>query len=117
MEQNGNTYAPERPREGDICDTYELYQLIDIGAVDYAFRSYDEAKRKIKASDYRRAYVGMLAPNVCLDHIYDKHNRDNRPFGRSMRSLSVSDVIVLNHGGRRKAFYIDVGGYRELKRF
>ena len=117
MEANGNTYAPEQPREGDVFDTYELYQLEDIRTVDYAFRAYEEAKAHIKASDYRRAYAGMLAPNISLGCIYDKHNRDNRPFGRSMRSLSISDVIVLNHDGERKAFYVDVGSYQELEQF
>lgn len=113
-EQSGNTYAPQEPRESDVFDTYEIYQIMDIGRTDYVFRSYDEAKGSIIASDYRRVYAGMLAPNISLDAIYEKHNRDDRPFGRRMRSLSVSDVVVLNHGGERKAFYVDGVGYREL---
>ena len=117
MEQNGNTYAPEQPREGDVCDTYEIYQLRDIAKSGYAFRSYDEAKGSIKAADYHRVYAGMLSPNVSLDTLYQKHNRDDRPFGRRMWSLSVSDVIVVHHGGERKAFYVDFVGYQELKRF
>ena len=117
MEQNGNTYAPEQPREGDVCDTYEIYQLRDVVKSGYAFRPYDEAKGKIKASDYRRVYAGMLAPNISLDYLYRKHNRDDRTFGGGMWSLSMSDVIVLNHDGKRKAFYVDTVGYRELEQF
>lgn len=117
MEQNGNTYAPEHPREGDVCDTYDLYQIEDVGGVDYAFRPYDAAKGRLKRSDYRRAYSGMLAPNVTLDGIFVKHNRDDRPFGRRMRSLSVSDVIVLRHGNERRAFYVDSAGFQELNEF
>lgn len=114
MEQNGSTYAPEQPREGDVYDTYEIYQIKNIAVVDYVFCPYDEAKNSIKALDYHLAYAGMLAPNVSLDAIYEKHNRDDRPFGRRMRSLSVSDVIVVTHGGERKAFYVDSVGYWEL---
>lgn len=117
MEANGSTYAPEQPQEGDICDAYELYQIEDIQIVGYAFRAYDEAKGQIKASDYRRVYAGMLAPNTSLDSIFAKHNRDNRPFRMHMRSLSVSDVIVLNHGGERKAFYVDSVGFQEIEGF
>ena len=89
----------------------------DVAKSGYAFRSYDEAKGSIKASDYHRVYAGMLAPNVSLDYLYEKHNRDDRPFGRRMWSLSMSDVIVVYHGGERKAFYVDFVGYQELKRF
>ena len=117
MEQNGNTYMPEQPREGDVCDTYEIYQLRDIVKSEYAFCSYDEAKGGIKASDYHRVYAGVLAPNVSLDYLYEKHNRDDRPFGHGMWSLSVSDVIVVHHGGERKAFYVDSAGYQELEQF
>ena len=117
IELCGNTYAPERPQEGDVCDTYEIYQLRDVVKSGYAFRSYDDAKGKIKASDYHRVYAGMLAPNVSLDYLYEKHNRDDRPFGRGMWSLSMSDVIVVHHGDERKAFYVDSAGYQELEQF
>ncbi|MBO6300986.1 MAG: hypothetical protein J6N15_00925 [Ruminiclostridium sp.] len=76
MERCGNTYMPEQPREGDVCDTYEIYQLRDIVKSGYAFRPYDEAKGSIKASDYHRVYAGMLAPNVSLDTLMRFHSRD-----------------------------------------
>ena len=34
-----------------------------------------------------------------------------------MRSLSMSDVIVLNRGGEEKAYYVDTVGFQEAKRF
>ena len=117
MEQNGATYAPEHPQQGDICDTYEIYQIRDASGVDYCFRSYGEAKGQIKPTDYRRAYAGVLSPKVTMDDLFIKHNRDNRPFGRDMRSLSVSDVLVINRGGTRNAYYVDDIGFKEVKRF
>lgn len=116
-ERRGAVYAPEHPREGDILDTYTIYQLGDIGAVPYAFMPYDQAKATLRFSHYRRAYRGVLAPKVTLDDLYLKHNQGNRPFGQRMHSLSMSDVIVLNRGGGEKAFYVDTLGFQEAKRF
>lgn len=117
QEQNGAVYAPEHPREGDICDTYTIYQLKDIGAAPYAFRPYDEAKGKLRMSHYQRAYRGVLAPKVTLEDLYAKHNWDGRPFGQRMHSLSMSDVVVLNRGGEEKAYYVDAVGFQEAKQF
>ncbi len=117
MERNGATYAPEHPKQGDICDTYEIYRIKDIGSVDYSFRSYEEARNQLRPADYRRAYAGVLAPKVTMDDLLAKHNRDNRPFGRDMHSLSVSDVLVINRGGRKSAYYVDSFGFQEAKRF
>ncbi len=116
-ERNGSVYAPEHPREGDICDTYTIYQIKDIRAVPYSFEPFAAAKAKLRMSDYVRAYRGVLAPKVTLDHLWEKHNRDSRPFGQRMRSLSMSDVVVLNRGGVEKAYYVDRFGFEEAKRF
>lgn len=117
QEQRGAVYAPEHPREGDICDTYTIYQIKNIGAVPYAFMSYEQAKGKLRISHYQRAYRGVLAPKVGLEDLYVKHNQGSRPFGQRMHSLSMSDVIVLNRGGEEKAFYVDTVGFQEAKRF
>ncbi|MEG1525808.1 MAG: YodL domain-containing protein, partial [Clostridia bacterium] len=56
-------------------------------------------------------------PKVTLDDLFMKHNRDNRPFGRDMRSMSVSDVLVINQGGKRRAYYVDSIGFQEVQQF
>lgn len=83
----------------------------------YAFMPYAQAKVKLRMSHYQRAYRGVLAPKATLDDLYLKHNQDNRPFGQQMHSLSMSDVIVLNRGGEKKAYYVDTVGFQEAKRF
>lgn len=117
QERNGAVYAPEHPKESDVCDTYTIYQIKDTRAAPYAFMPYAQAKVKLRMSHYQRAYRGVLAPKVTLDDLYLKHNQDNRPFGQQMHSLSMSDVIVLNRGGEKKAYYVDTVGFQEAKRF
>lgn len=116
MERNGTIYTPEVRQKGDIFGTYEIYQIKDIQSTDYCFRSYAEASPKISRSDYTRMYAGMLAPNITLDHLYAKHNMDNRPFGE-MRSLSMSDVIVINRDEKSTAYYVDTVGFKEVPQF
>ena len=116
-ERNGAVYAPEHPREGDICDTYTIYQIQDTRKVPYTFMPYDQAKAKLRMSHYQRAYRGVLAPKVTLDDLFSKHNYDSRPFAQRMRSLSMSDVVVLDRGGEKKAYYVDRLGFQEAKRF
>ncbi len=117
QERAGAVYAPEHPQPGDVLDTYTIYQIKDIRAVPYAFRAYNEAKGKLKMAHYVRAYRGVLAPSVTLDDLYEKHNRDSRPFGHRIHSMSMSDVVVVNRSGEEKAFYVDSIGFQEAKRF
>ena len=117
QEQRGAVYRPEQPRAADICDTYEIYQLKDTRQTSYGFCGYEAAKDKLRPSHYVKVYAGVLAPGVTLEDIFAKHNRDLRPHRMEMRSLSVSDVVVLNRGGTKTAHYVDHIGFREAKQF
>lgn len=116
-QREGAVYAPEHPQEGDICDTYTIYQIKDTREVPYSFEPYDYAKRKLWIGHYQRAYRGVLAPSTTLDDLFDRHNMDSRPFGQRMRSMSVSDVVVLNRGDEEKAFYVDQTDFKEAPQF
>ena len=117
MERNGNIYRPEHPRPGDILDTYEIYQLKDIHGAGYWYMPYEYAKGKIRPEHYEQAYRGVLAPKVSLEALYNKHNRDKRPFREQTRSMSISDIVVLKRNGEQKAFYVDRVGFAECKEF
>ena len=117
MERNGSVYRPEHPKESDICDTYAIYQLKAPQDISYGFMPFETAKNRIHPSHYEKMYQGVLAPKVTLENLFQKHNRAFRPFGQRMRSLSMSDVVVLNRGGVEKAFYVDQIGFQEAKRF
>lgn len=117
MERDGAVYAPEIVKPGDCIDNYEIYQIADARGIDYCFCPFDEAEKQISRGDYRRVYAGMLAPQTTMEFLFVKHNRNERPFGKRMRSLSVSDVIVLSRSGKRKAYYVDTAGFNEVKNF
>ena len=117
QERSGAVYLPEHPGAADTCDTYEVYQLKDVGKTPYGFCSYEAAKDKLHPSHYMKVYAENLASGVTLDDIYAKHNQDLRPRRMDIRSMSVSDVVVLNRGGTRKAYYVDNIGFREAEQF
>ena len=117
QERSGNTYVPRTPKISAEIGTYEIYQIPATADVDYCFRPYAEAKGKLQNADYQRSYAGMYAKENSLEHLWAKHNSDHRPFARRMRSLSVSDVVVLTQGGRKTAYYADTIGFKEVPEF
>ena len=59
----------------------------------------------------------MYAKDASLEQLWVKHNRDTRPFGQKMRSMSMSDVVVLTRGGKKEAYYADSFGFQEVANF
>ena len=49
----------------------------------------------------------MYAKENSLENLWAKHNRDSRSFAHRMRSMSVSDIVVLTQGGKKTAYYAD----------
>ncbi|MBR0312593.1 MAG: hypothetical protein IJQ98_09400, partial [Oscillospiraceae bacterium] len=110
----GTVYQPEHPNGKEKYGIYEIYQISDLKTAEYLFESDDRAKGKIKLTDYRRAYAGMLSERQTLDDLYTKHNMDTRPFGRKMRSMSVSDIVVVTRNGEKHAYYVDSVGFEPV---
>lgn len=110
MLECGSTYAPK----GKQIDTYELYQLFE---TDYMFRPYKYAKAKITAADYALVYTGMFSSGMSLESLYMRHNADDRPYSRYMRSLSISDVIAIKRSDECKYYYVDSVGMVEITNF
>lgn len=104
--------APPVP---DRNSTYEIYQIpATEDSADYLFQPYERAKDQLSAKDYVRVYTAPLEPGMTLDGIYDRHNRDDRPGAQTMRSLSVSDVVVVRGRQSTQVFYVDSIGFREV---
>jgi hypothetical protein len=114
--EKGAVFAPSDKLPEDI-GMYEIHQIRNTRQTDYAFRSFEEARNAFQPLDYTRAYTGMLAPGQSLEHLFALHNADERPFGRKMRSLSVSDVVVILKDGAATAHYVDSFGFAPAPRF
>ena len=99
QERNGNIYVPSAPKISGEIGTYEIYQIPATADVDYYFRSYEAAKGN------------------SLEDLWAKHNSDHRPFAHRMRSMSVSDIVVLTQGGKKTAYYTDSVGFKEVPEF
>jgi hypothetical protein len=114
--EKGSVFAPcdRRPEE---IGMYEIYQIRNIRDTDYAFRSFDEAKAAFNPLDYTRVYAAMLSPGQSLDGLFARHNADDRPFGQKMRSLSVSDVVVLLKDNTVAVYYVDSFGFTPVQSF
>ena len=90
---------------------YEIYQTNDR---KIAFLRYDYTKDHINAASYKLVYRGQMEYWQTLDSLYCLHNQENRPNGRKMRSLSVSDIIVMHEGGEAHAYYVEQIGYKQV---
>lgn len=100
--------------------TYEILQIQDgSDGEQYRFWGMNYVKEtglQVNVSDYESKYQGKLKPGETLDTLYERFNI-HRPEDFTGHSLSVSDVIVLESGGDKKAFYVDSFGFCEVKDF
>lgn len=100
--------------------TYEILQIQD-GSDGEQYRFWgmnyvQETGLQVNVSDYESKYQGKLKPGETLDTLYERFNI-HRPEDFTGHSLSVSDVIVLESGGDKRAFYVDSFGFCEIKDF
>lgn len=100
--------------------TYEILQIKD-GSDGEQYRFWgmnyvQETGLQINVSDYESKYQGELKTGETLDTLYEQFNL-HRPEDFTGHSLSVSDVIVLESGGDKKAFYVDSFGFQKLENF
>lgn len=98
-------------------DKYGIYQIEDFADTKYAFRSLEEAGNMLDYKDYTLKYMGELPPGMTLDDLYAKHNMDDRPAGQSMRSMSMSDIVVLKQDGNITAHYCDERSFEKVPQF
>jgi len=125
----------ENSKESEIIHSREpmfgIYQVRDdIGAArDFRFvpmRELEALGLSVDRENYSLVYSaqlterflhGMLNDNDrTLERLYEKFN-DSLPSDYSARSVSVSDVIVLQQGGEVTAHYVDSAGFKELPAF
>ena len=80
------------------------------------------AEYGVRPESYDLVYAGALSssdvrdPYAVLDRLFVRFNLD-QPEDFHGHSLSVSDVIVLRHGGQAAAYYTDSFGFQRLPDF
>lgn len=110
--------AKEMPK--DLENTkYEIWQLKDIPENDVLF-SVDfnyASKFRLTESRYDKVYEGVATDeDNTLDKLFYKFNVC-RPDNFTGHSMSVSDVVVFDVGGKRTAWYCDKVGFKEIQDF
>jgi len=77
---------------------------------DYLFTPLEqlrEGAHSVRREHYHLLYVEELYPQDTPESIYTLFNPPNRPDDFFGRSVSISDVIVLNRDGKVTAYYVD----------
>lgn len=113
--KRGCYVEPEHPQPGDKLDRLLIYQISHY-TCEYRFTDYDYAQNKLKATDCRCAYVANMPRDYTPDKCFRDFNYDDRPCANSMPSLSVSDLIVMEHSDKAEALYVDAVGFKDVSR-
>jgi len=102
-------------------DTFSIYQVpAGPEGRDFRYRPYEElqaAGLTVDRKNYELIYTAPLDGKTTLEDIYRTFNADDRPAGFRGHSLSVSDVVVINRGGKEEAHYCDSIGFTPVPEF
>ena len=102
-------------------DTFSIYQVpAGPQGRDFRYRPYEElqaAGLTVDRKNYALVYTAPLDGKTTLEDIYRTFNADDRPAGFRGHSLSVSDVVVINRGGKEEAHYCDSIGFTPVPEF
>ena len=111
-------FAVDPPEPGD---TFSIYQVpAGPEGRDFRYRSYEElqaAGLAVDRKNYELVYTAPLDGKTTLENIYRTFNADDRPTDFRGHSLSVSDVVVINRGGKEEAHYCDSIGFTPVPEF
>ena len=111
-------FTVDPPAQGD---TFTIYQVpAGPEGRDFRYRSYEElqaAGLAVDRKNYELVYTAPLDGKTTLENIYRTFNTDDRPADFRGHSLSVSDVVVINRGGKEEAHYCDSIGFTPVPEF
>ena len=118
--QDAAVRANEELLYTDPVDRYAIFQINEKGkGREYLFSGMNYIKSQgmeVDGNDYSLVYSGRLGQRDNLDTIYGRFNI-NHPADYTGHSLSVSDVIVLNRGGKLSAHFVECFGFADLPDF
>lgn len=86
---------------------------------DGCFRNYAEQKLPLRNEQYQEVYTDILPEKVrnyseeaILEFLFALFNSDDRPAGKTMRSMSISDVVIIRIDDVEKAYFCDIFGFK-----
>jgi hypothetical protein len=98
----------------DAGDTFSIYQLKQSEETrPYRWMSVSDLKSaglSVRRDNYEHIYTAPLPVGTDLESIFAKFNMDRPPDFRG-HSLSVSDIVSLDRGGKQTAYYVDNTGF------
>ena len=104
--------------------TYKIYQLPssdEYHGIRYSSKQTIEQEGiQLNHEDYELIYEGSLSEfseEHTLDFIYQRFNVGEKPDGYKGRSLSVSDVIVIDKNDKQQAYFCDRLGFADMPEF
>lgn len=113
--------APAQEAAPEPGDSFSIYQVpAGPDGRDFRYRSYEElqaAGLTVDRKNYELVYTAPLDGKTTLENIYRTFNTDDRPADYRGHSLSVSDVVVINRGGKEEAHYCDSIGFTPVPEF
>ena len=113
--------APAQEAAPEPGDSFSIYQVpAGPDGRDFRYRSYEElqaAGLTVDRKNYELVYTAPLDGKTTLENIYRTFNTDDRPADFRGHSLSVSDVVVINRGGKEEAHYCDSIGFTPVPEF
>ena len=113
--------APAQEAAPEPGDSFSIYQVpAGPDGRDFRYRSYEElqaAGLAVDRKNYELVYTAPLDGKTTLENIYCTFNTDDRPADFRGHSLSVSDVVVINRGGKEEAHYCDSIGFTPVPEF
>lgn len=99
---------------------FALYQLKNVPENrDIRFRSYETLQKnkiQIRYGNYEQKYLGRMLPADTPGSIRERFDRQPPRKFRG-HSISVSDVLVMNHAGEVIAYYVEKEGFTVIAGF
>lgn len=110
----------ERPAKSDIKRTFVIYQLSHTEENrDIVFENFGRLEKqglKPEYSSYEKIYKAEMPSNTNLEDIFVEFNI-NLPGDYTGRSLSVSDIVVIDTDKESNAYFVDSFGFKEIPEF
>ncbi|MCH3972380.1 MAG: YodL domain-containing protein [Oscillospiraceae bacterium] len=95
-----------------------LYQIANEKSAEFgkSLLSLEKSDLGVRQRNYKVVYTAELAAGETLDALYARLNLDT-PEDFKVRPIGIGDVITVERGGEKQAFFLDTDGFQEVPEF